>query len=148
MRASIATVSLPELTRFNIAVWDILRAILRLMTIPTNDSEMKYEVIITFRKEPGGGGNFEGDVAFKDINSSQLVKLDPPFNAPVTFMPPEGCSLKESFDWLASEVAKLAYVMSHGKIWPSASIVEGAWKVQDGWFVLQYQTTDPGLTEM
>ena len=143
MRVSMAVPAGLELVNFNICVWDMLRAIQRLATSYQADDENTPDTVrFVFIEEEGNKGVYEGRAVFfrhaegvdpyleshsarygADVVQKKPItplKLDPPFKASITFAPPKGCNLEESASHVYTEVAKLGYAMTQGRLFPDS----------------------------
>ena len=122
MRVSFTAVSVHELFDFNLVVSDILRDIEELMTLPENS-----ELTLRFYKDEQDASVYESQAKFEDASNGELT-YDPVIlksNNRMRFKIPSGCNLADVFNWLYSEIANFAFVMSQGQILPDASLYEG-----------------------
>ncbi len=144
MRVSIAVPAGRELVNFNICVWELLRGIQRLVQSYRKEDENTpdsvkftfdeeegnkgvYEIRVTFFRdnmESGADPYFEYHPRFPEAKPVTPIKLEPPFGHTYVFAPPKGCNLEESAGHVYTEVVKLAYAMTQGRVVPYAQIAE------------------------
>lgn len=123
MRTVVINRSAEEMKDCNITVWQMLRAIQMLVTLSrTGRLDTACKVLFTFTKEKGVR-HFNGTATFWEKESGRPIRTQPDLGSSLVFIVPEGESVKDSFEWLCSEVIKLAYAMTNGEIgqdfcWP------------------------------
>lgn len=155
MRIAVVTASPGEMWNFNVAVWDTLRAILRLTQIPQQQSGLGHRVKIAFKRhtdrEHPERREYLGKATFHPLLPDTQSEIDQAANKPMTLSPPflvkeisfwlpEGFNVEDCFNWLASEIALQAYVMTQGKVFQVGTIAGGLEKEKNGTFILEFDT--------
>jgi hypothetical protein len=143
MRHSIVTTTAEELGNFNISVWEVLMVVSRLekLSSEVTDPSVKLGANIFYRRELGNSKNFIGKTDFvrrvvRVGEDGGSTSMGIPYVPQLAFSIPEGWNVVHSFGLLKTEVVKMGYAMTHGRLgasdglsWPVREVEENVYLI-------------------
>ena len=135
-----------DLWNFNIGAWTALRAVFMLSQTSVVDRHenilrLTYPKATSYAGGKNDGTVFDGTVKFysRDENGTEYpLELTKPFGLKLSYVIPKEWNSERAFMWLYTEVAKLAYAMTEGRVFPAYGIAEDTWDEETKSHILEF----------